>query len=456
MTEKRKQELRRLLEEAMGSLEIRSCSGDWSLMCLEEFTKHLRHCWTTYSKDAKAVVFRFRPTIISNATESKLLGFIEEELSGFIQEGRILSATFRILGGFSDGIRLFELLQQLLRIAIAWGVDRAVSDFHKCTVDASASFRTVALIEGVTLDEQKQVLEGIQLTPMPESVSELPRYLPPVPPHGISEEFYCSKTLLVIDYSISPIFHKPNLPAAKTVDEYDRQKDRFQVKFRGGEFPEFSEAEFYGKFSEALSLACNFPVQITQTWEWLAADEFFNVNHGVTLGTTRISTYRLFGKPTELEAADVEKAKCLYQRLVGLDSDVMRKLRTPIGRWMKSKAGIDSVDKIIDLGIALEAFYLPGIKDELTFRLGVRAAWYLGKDGEHRKQLLTAFGDIYRCRSNAVHNGQLGKTAKFGGTSVPISELIECAQDLCRESILRVLEDERFPDWDSLILGGNS
>ena len=457
MTEKRKQELRGLLEEATGSLEIRSCSGDWSLMCLEVYTKHLRECWTSYSKDSKAIVFRFRPRIISSATESKLLYFIEKELGGFIQEGRILSATFRVLGGFSNGVRLCELLQQLLRIAIVWGVDGAVSAFDKCTVDASSSFRVVALLEGVTLDEQKQVFEGIQLVPLPELVSELPRYLPPVPSRGISEDFFCSKTLLIIDYSISPIFHKPTLLAA-TVDEYDRQKERFRVEFRGGNPLDFNEGDFHNKFCKALSLACNFPVQITQTWEWLAEDEFFNVNHGVTWGITSILTYSLFGKSTEAEEADVENAKCLYQRLVDLDSDVMWNLQIPIGRWMKSKASIDSVDKMIDLGIALEALYLLDTDDksELSFRLRLRASWHLGKDGEHRKKLLKKFGDIYRCRSIAVHSGQLGKTAKFGGKTVPISELIECGQDLCRESILKVLKKGEFPDWDNLILGGEA
>ena len=48
----------------------------------------------------------------------------------------------------------------------------------------------------------------------------------------------------------------------------------------------------------------------------------------------------------------------------------------------------------------------------------------------------------------------LAKQAKFGLERIPISVFIVRAQDLCRESILKIMEDGGFPDWDSLILGG--
>lgn len=75
------------------------------------------------------------------------------------------------------------------------------------------------------------------------------------------------------------------------------------------------------------------------------------------------------------------------------------------------------------------------------------------KDREHRKELLTKFGDIYKRRSNAVHDGQLGKTVQFGGKPVHISKFIEEVQDLCRESIMKIWDDCGFPDWNSLIMG---
>ena len=455
MTEERKQELRRLLEEAMRSLVVRLYSGDRSSMCLEEYTRHLRECWTTYSQDAKRIVFRFGPRIVSSGTETKLLDFMERELGKFVHEGRILSATFFILGGRSDGIQVRELMQQLLRIAIVWGVDGAVSAFDKCTVDASSSFRVVALLEGVTLDEQKQVFEGIELVPLPESTSGLPRYLPLAPPTGISEDFFCSKTVLIINYSISPIFHKPHL-LASTLDEFDSQKDRFRVEVYGGRFPDFNETDFHETFCGALSLACNSPVQISLTWEWLAEDEFFNVSHGVIGGTT--GRYGPFGSKPEDGTAHVEEAKRMYKILVNMGTDDGKRLHIAIARWIESKGPTNDVDSIIDLGIALEVLYLSDMGDnrELSFRLRLRAAWHLGRDEEDRKKMLKRFGEIYNCRSNAVHNGELGRTVKSGGNQIPTREFIERSQDLCRESIMKIINAGGFPDWDRLILGGNS
>ena len=101
---------------------------------------------------------------------------------------------------------------------------------------------------------------------------------------------------------------------------------------------------------------------------------------------------------------------------------------------------------------------MPGIKDELAFRLRVRAAWYLGTDEDHRKELLTKLKNIYDARSSAVHSGKLGPTVKFGEQHISVSDFITTSQDLCRQSIMKVLTDGCLPDdeyWNSLILGGD-
>ena len=37
---------------------------------------------------------------------------------------------------------------------------------------------------------------------------------------------------------------------------------------------------------------------------------------------------------------------------------------------------------------------------------------------------------------------------------IEVKQFIKRAQDLCRDSIMKVLEDGKFPDWNSLILSG--
>ena len=65
------------------------------------------------------------------------------------------------------------------------------------------------------------------------------------------------------------------------------------------------------------------------------------------------------------------------------------------------------------------------------------------------------FKAIYDLRSKAVHNGAIPEKIKIrsGEERIATPEFIPRAQDLFRQSIIRLLEDGEFPDWNNLILG---
>ena len=65
------------------------------------------------------------------------------------------------------------------------------------------------------------------------------------------------------------------------------------------------------------------------------------------------------------------------------------------------------------------------------------------------------FKAIYDLRSKAVHNGAIPEKIKIrkGEEPMTTSEFIPKAQDLCQQSIVKILEDGEFPDWNNLILG---
>ena len=449
MTEERKQELKQLLNEAMMSLQIRRTGTDPALLSVDVYRKHLQRRWTFYSKDS-ASVLAFNPYITNEVTKSKLLDFIRAEFASFIHEDKIQSASFFLLGGVNGGFPLENLLAQLLNIAIVRGIEGAVSAFDRCTEDMPGSYQYTALLEGIKLKTEIQVFEGIRLMPLPSSTSEIRGYLPNLYTFNRSELSVLGKTLLIIDFLVSPVFHKP----PTTDQEYSEQQEHKRLKVSGGEFPNFNTSDFYEKFCQALSLACNSPVQISLEWGFLAEDQLFNLSFGISNGGC---TWHLgpFGDSTEVGEIQIDEAKRLYDILVNLDSNIRERLRIPIGRWIKSKTSANFVDKMIDLGIAFEALYVPDSgRGEIRFKLAVRAAWHLGKNKDDRNKLLTKFKQIYDHRSNAVHSGQLDEKVKFGGGRIPISEFIEKAQDLCQKSIMRVLEDGQFPDWNDLILGG--
>ena len=396
----------------------------------------------------------FKPSIVSDITKSKLLDFIRTEFAPFLREDRILSASLFLQGGFANGFPLEDLLEQLLKIAIMKGIDQAISNFDRSTTERQGSFQYMTLLEGIKLNREIQVFDGIRLVPLPNSTSEFPRYLPDLSFHssGTSQSSLLGKIVLIINYSVSPIFHKPFL--ATTIQEYEEQRGRtFHVEINSRDVRSFNQTDFSVElFCQALSFACNSGVQSALQWEFLAADELFNLSSG--FGTSTAWIPGPFGSSVEVGEDQINEAKHLYKKLTNLDPDVKEKLRIPIDRWIQSKADRDPVDQMIDLGIAFEALYVPDGGGDLTYKFSIRAARHLGKDKEHRQELLKKFGQIYGCRSEAVHSGKLDKPPKFGKGRIPVSDFIDRAQDLCRESIIKILEDGNIPDWDSLLLGG--
>ncbi len=454
MTENRKQELARLLHEAVANLEIQLRPANRSQLVtidLHEYRRDLQESWTSHSLNSASMVMRYEINITNDAIKSKLLDLIREEFDQFIHEDRIRSVCLFIGGGPTGGYSLDCLLEQLLKIAIVHGIERAISDFDRCTENRHAPFQHIALLEGIRVEAEIQVFEGVRLVPLPTSGSELSNYLPDTVFFNMPAYSLLGKTLLIIDAFMSPIFHKP------LHNQFHEDDFPFQIGVTGWKSPKFEIGDFHKKFCQALSFVCNSAVQISLEWRFLAKDLLFNWS---TLGTSGFTCYNnnidRFGRLATIGEGQIDEAKSRYEILDNFASDVATKLQIPIDRWIKSKTNQNTVDKVIDLGIAFEALYLSetNYNREIRFRFSLHAAWHLEKCKGKRKALMKKFKTIYDKRSEAVHTGKLPKAVKIGkGQFVSISEFITEAQDLCRKSIMKILEDGKFPDWNDLILG---
>ena len=468
MNEERKQELTQLLHEAMEYLEIQPRYTHPPLRSIDtdQYKWYLQESWTSYSPDSERLVNHFKLEINRN-TRSKLLDLIRGELDLFIHEGRISTGYLYLLcvKTNKDRFELNEFLEKLLNIAIFGGIEAAVSAFERCvSEDASASFESITLLEGITLEAEIQVFDGIRLVPIPAS-SNLPRCLGSLPQRDVSNFYW--KTMLVIDYSISPIFQKPSLAATAEDKNYTVFMEKppveikgFQIKAKGVKFPEYTSAAstvFHQKFCQALSLACNSGVKPSLSWKFVAKDELLNISP--TVSRLARQSPGPFGDRVKISEDQINKAKCLYEALVDSTSytptNIAEKLKIPINRWIESKVHKDPVDKMIDLGTAFESLFLPSDSvDQLAFQFRLRASWHLGKGKVHREELMDEFKAIYTLRSKAVHNGELPPNIRIRkGESVATSEFIPRAQNLCLDSIKKILEDGEFPDWKSLVLG---
>ena len=298
-------------------------------------------------------------------------------------------------------------------------IDRLIEEAE----NARTSFQQILLLDGIVLQDEVEVFPGIRLVPFPPSLGKRGKEIPYYVSERASTEgiaYFFHKTQLIIDPSEAP-------------NEFDLEQ-----------------------FFQALSLTRNSAVQIATVISVKKDEEPFSLVH--------------YGGPTvthmprdPVKSSDIQEAKRLYKLLGGLPLDVRRKLHVAINRWIKSytKQGLvdrmvdlevppedvasslttSDVDKMIDLGIVFESLYLDGIS-KLSHHLSNRASEYLAESQDEQERLKRIFKEIYNWRSKAVHEGTLSaKDVKIEEESFTASEFIKRAQDLCRRSILKIVED---------------
>ena len=242
---------------------------------------------------------------------------------------------------------------------------------------------------------------------------------------------------------VSPVLHRPkqNYTLRSGPDRH------FTRAVLSTDQPDFNPAKFF----QALTFVGGSPVLSALRWTHMSDEHIFGLRIGHGSGYSSSS----IGAPsTTLSDAQVRDAADFYGKIMGLSQGVEKSLQIPIDRWMNSKTHQGYVDKMIDLGIAMESFYLRGISEQLTFRFRLRGSLHLGEDLVERKRLLREFRDIYKFRSQAVHEGTLPEQVTVDGQSIPIGQYIDRSQELFRRSLTKVIDTGVLPDWERLELGG--
>ncbi len=458
MTDERKQELRQLFEEAMQSVIIEA-PDRYEPISVEKYKECAKAFRESYRPDLSSILLYYRPNIQEETVKSKLFNFVKEELADYIQQNEsaeppwthsICPAKIAIRGTNILPCPLDSLLEKLLEISIASGTDKAISALDKCTRETVGVFQKIVLLQGPiypfwleskTEDSKEiRVSDGIRLVSFPLNPSELPPYLfdqrfSPIL-NSAGPSVFRQKTVLIIDHTVSPLFSKPS----------SENENQFEIKTKNAEFPNFDVE----KFCQAFSLLSNYPVEPVLQWSYVDQDELFNPQ-SVTTEVLNLRTPKENSTITRIDEARVEKIKDRYKKLTNLSSDVEEKLHIPVDRWIKSKAEDNPVDKIIDLGIAFESLYVPakvpGKSRKIVYNLKKNASRYLGTNKDNQEKLKKKFKVIYDCRCDAAHEGRLKEKIEIEKDKhVPQSEFITEAQDLCRRSIMKILEDGEFPD----------
>jgi Apea-like HEPN len=151
-----------------------------------------------------------------------------------------------------------------------------------------------------------------------------------------------------------------------------------------------------------------------------------------------------------INVVDVRSIRECVSHFSALDENCRLRLRMPLDRLNRSYlAGMRSVDKAIELGIALESLYAPTkLNEGIAFAVRTRAARFLGGSFEERQETVKTLRDVYDLRSRAVHSGRFdADNSKKWRDTEKISNVLEEGQKLVGRSLIKVvLEGE--PDWE--------
>ena len=352
----------------------------------------------------------------------------------------------------SPGSRVYEdnlgksiesLSKSIVRCAVLFDVPETVDAVLRLVEGDTAKYTQVVVLDGVRPSSRK---EGVELWPgerliewdqafgdrQDESTLGIPDAVLTQTDHAdtIAFRFGQITTLLCIDRTGGPII---------------RRSEDAEAGANGPYIP-ISPHQLSTEIAiSALSLTINHPIVEICSWHWFDAkvQSLLGYRNELALdqnmGGPRLMRGRLIGAKDAPLVRNIQEGLC--------QQGVFEKLRVPIQRWRRSKAASNGVDLAIDLRIALESLFLDeGNNAELSFRLALRAAWYLGAEGDERTKIFEAVRDAYNIGSKAVHTGE--------GYDDVIPVNLAVAQDICRMSILRRIgEGGKPPDWNKVVLG---
>ena len=172
--------------------------------------------------------------------------------------------------------------------------------------------------------------------------------------------------------------------------------------------------------------------------------KFWKVCGGlVILG--RSQTKNLFGTPYKLSASEASTFKAFWSSFKKFNLNQHKFLEVAIKRLNYSYDRSKAEDKVIDSFVALEAMFLTGSeKSELSYRLSVRIATFLGNSSEDKNHIFSDIRKAYKTRSDIVH----GDSAVNQSDIAEISPKIE---EYTRRSLKRFLELLSSKSYSSII-----
>ena len=309
---------------------------------------------------------------------------LEELLLHDAEHGQAFAAS-RFFVSCDESTLPHVIAHWLVRRSVEVGADQAITELSKYSASSDFVAREVLVLDGVTVNATTTLREDIELTPIgdlhPSSHQERSM--------GGGEWSLDRKRVALVRSFSHPIIEvaENEHPPRDLIDLQDHQLLR--------------------DFARVMSLLPDVaPATVSRWWEHDPSIPSDNTTSGAGVS----SGFQKMFHPKELDSPALAQVKEWMNLLEQVPKELRATLRVVLDRLNASKRRGNTVDRAIELGVAMEALLLRFSgedRSELSFRLSTRAAWILGTSAESRRETYDLFRMLYDARSRAVHNGAL-------------------------------------------------
>jgi hypothetical protein len=159
-----------------------------------------------------------------------------------------------------------------------------------------------------------------------------------------------------------------------------------------------------------------------------------------------------------LEAADAARLSSLHGQLQLPRVRRHKAISLAVRRFSMAHERRLPEDVVLDLMIAAEAIFLSDMDQlELSYRLALRAAFFLADSPEERETVFRHMKKAYDARSKIAHGGEIKTVRSADGTEMPIEEHAQITQEYLRRALHKLIDlapsSGPLVAWDALVLG---
>ena len=370
----------------------------------------------------------------TNSSEfENLMSSLEISLASYMDEER------RQIGFMQTTLPFEKFVTATIRAAAIASPEAAVAAIQQWVSGAPWVTTHTFTLTGIKVQSPLEIGSRVSLKQLPEQLNQLRLNAPSFLVDELQRPGLYSSisdlrnaTVLCWEEDQRPVFWPANRPP-------DRVEESAFPNGVGGVF----------SLLRALSLVCN--VYVKDQLQWNNSSPMlraFDTRSGEGVGGSSRSDSLLVAPQVTLTPTLLEQAMCVSTKLQNAPGPVSEAVNRTFRRWAKSVRGRQPSDQLIDMRIALESLFAGEGRNEATLRVAYHGARYLGESFEERKRLFDDIKKIYSTASTLIHGGRPNR-------SQDISQLVECAHVICRDAMLKMLDESEIPNWTDLMLKDN-